>query len=211
MRPFPTRIAALSIVLALESVLGAAYPDEAPPRIHSRPRAPQRPRLVAELSVGPLLGLDEPLRGASGDAFVGMRLPPFEAGVRAAGAYDAVLATGDARFDFALGLGSGLRAIIGGLLLPGGPTLRDSSGNEAAIYATVADWPNRFGIAATIAEFSPRALGTKLGLDAEIVYTAYRAKAENALSGAATFAASVEARVALRLRLGDAPRGEMHR
>ena len=201
MRRSRSLIAAISLILALGRALGpspcAAYPEN----------APRRPRLAAELSAGPLLGLDEPLRGASGDAFVGMRLSPFEAGIRAGGAYDAALKTGDLRFDFALGLGSGLRAIVGGLLLLREPTLRDSSGREAAVRASVADWPDRFGISATIAELSPRPLGARLGIDAEIVYTAFRVEAKDALSGAAAFAASVEARIALRLRFGAASRG----
>jgi hypothetical protein len=203
MDPSRSRIAAVSLILALGRALGP-FPCAARPE-----NAPWRPRLAAELSAGPLLGLDQPLRGASGDAFAGLRLSPFEAGIRAGGAYDSALKTGDLRFDFALGLGSGLRAIVGGLLLLREPTLRDSSGHEAAVRATAADWPNRFGIAATIAELSPRPLGARLGIDAEIVYTAFRVKAEDALSGAAAFAASVEARLALRLRFGGAPHGAL--
>jgi hypothetical protein len=190
MRPSPSLILALVTTLALGPSPCAAHPE----------KTPSRARFIAELSAGPLLGLDKPIRGSSLDAYAGMRFSPFEAGLRAAGAYDAALKTWGSRFDFALGLGSGLRAIVGGLLLFGEPSLPDSSGNDATIYATAADWPNRFGIGATIAELPLRPLGAALGLDAEIVYTAYRVKTENALSGAAAFVAGVEAKLALRLR-----------
>jgi hypothetical protein len=171
-----------------------------------REREGARPRAFAELSAGPLMGLDKPLRGASADALAGIRLSPFEAGLRAAGAYDGTLKTWDSRFDLIFGLGSGLRAIVGGLLVSGGRELSDSKGRKAEVYASPADWPNRFGIGAAIARLVPRVGGgndgPELGLDAEFVYTSYRVKAEDALSGATAFVAGVELRAALRLRWG---------
>jgi hypothetical protein len=156
----------------------------------------------AELSASPLFGIDKPIKGCSLDILCGIGLSPFEAGIRAGGAYDAALHTGDLRLDLALGLGRDLRAIIGGLLLFNEPALPDPGGGGARLIARAADWPNRFGIAATIAETPWRPFGAALGIDTELVYTAYRVDAKTALSGAAAFAAGVEARIALRLRWG---------
>jgi hypothetical protein len=189
MRNSRSRALALAIALALGPISNAAHPEGAP-----------RARLLVELSAGPLLGLDRPLRGCSLDTLVGLGFPPFEAGIRGAGAWDAALNAGSLRLDLALGLGSGLRAIVGGLLLAGEPALPDPAGGGARLASAAADWPNRFGIAATMAELPWRPFRAALGLEAELVYTAFRVKAENALSGAAAFAAGVEARIALRLR-----------
>jgi hypothetical protein len=213
MRQNRDTIIILATALALGAALRAAAAQE-PERPDSEGGRGLRP--FVELSAGPLIGLDKPLRGAAADLLVGLRISPFEAGLRAAGAYDSGLKVWDARFDIELGLGGGLRAIVGGLLLPGGPTLEDSSGNEAAARAAPRDWPNRFGIAVALAELIPgdrvaargdaggdaRARGPSLSLDAELVYASYRVEAENALSGAAAFAAGVEARVMLVLRWG---------
>ena len=165
--------------------------------------APRRMRAFAELSASPLLGIDRPIKGCSLDLLAGLGSGLFEAGIRAGGAYDAALETGSARLDLALGLGRGLRAIIGGCLLFNEAALPDPGGSDARVAARFADWPDRFGIAATLAESPWRPFGAELGVDTEIVYTAYRLKARTALSGAAAFAAGVEAKVALRLRWGD--------
>jgi hypothetical protein len=193
MRRNSFRATALALALAIAPASNSAGAESAPPRA----------RVFAELSAGPLFGIDRPLKGCSLDALIGLGLAPFELGIRGAGAYEAALEGGNLRFDFELGLGSGLRAIVGGLLLRGEPALPDSRAGEARLAAAVADWPNRFGIAATIAELPWRPFRAALGLEAELVYTAFRVKAENALYGAAAFAAGAEARIALRLRWGS--------
>ena len=163
---------------------------------------PTRTRFFAEVSASPLFGLDRPIKGASFDILAGISRSPFEAGARAGGAYDTALNAGSMRIDLALGLGRGLRAIIGGLLLFNEPALPDPGGGDARLIAGAADWPNRFGIAATLAEMPWRPFGAALGVETEFVYTAYRVDAKTALSGAAAFAAGVEAKLALRLRWG---------
>jgi hypothetical protein len=193
MRSVPIRPAALAIAIVgilgqSRSLVAAAEP------------APAGTLFFAELSASPLLGIDKPIKGCSLDILCGIGLSPFEAGVRAGGAYDASLATCDLRFDLALGLGGGLRAIVGGLLLSGRPPLHDSGGGDARVVARAADWPDRFGIAATLAETPWKPFGAELAIDTELVYTAYRVEARTALTGAAAFAAGVEAKVALRLR-----------
>lgn len=167
----------------------------------SAPIAQARPALFAELSAGPLLGIDRPLKGFSGDASLGIAVAPFEASLRAGPAYDMALGSGSLRMDFELGLGSGLRAVVGGLLPLGGLRLPDPEGAPgAAVAVEPAAWPDRFGLAATIADLPWRALGASLWIDAELVYTAYRLEGASALAGAAAFAAAVEARLALRLK-----------
>jgi hypothetical protein len=190
MRRNSFRATALALTLAIAPASNSAGAESAPPQA----------RVFAELSAGPLFGIDRPLKGCSIDALIGLRLAPFELGIRAAGAYDAALEGGNLRFDFELGLGSGLRAIVGGLLLRGEPALPDSRAGGARLAAAVADWPNRFGIAAALAELPLRPFGARLGLDTRIIYTAYRVDAKTALSGAAAFAAGIEASLALRLR-----------
>jgi len=184
---------------APEASAQSARPPGEEPRAR---RSGRGMRPFAELAVGPLLGLDRPVRGAEAEAVGGIRWSPFELGARAAGAYDSALRTWDARVDLLLGLGSGVRAIVGGLILPGASQLVDSGGQEGTVRATPRDWPNRFGLGATLAEFLPRGEGPELGLDAELVYASYRVESESALLGAAAFAAGVEARIALRLRWG---------
>jgi hypothetical protein len=190
MRRDPSR--ALPFVAALAVALGAvpAHAEAGPPRVF----------MFTELSARPLFGIDRPFKGCAGDALAGIALSPFETGIRASGAYDAGLRAGELRFDFVLGLGSGLRAIVGCLLLFEEPALPNSAGADARLSATAADWPDRFGIAATMADIPWKPFGAALGIDAEIVYTAYRLKAKTALSGASAFAAGVEASLALRLR-----------
>jgi hypothetical protein len=200
MRQNRPRAPSLAPILIVSLALAAAPPSQAAPS----PEAPGA-RLFAELSAGPLFGLDRPLRGCSLDALVGLSLAPFEAGIGAAGAYDAALDSWDMRFDLELGLGSGLRAIVGGLLLWGEPALPDPGGGDARIASAASDWPNRFGIAATIAELPWRPLGAALGIDARLLYTSYRVEAKTALSGAAAFVAGVEAALGFRIRF-ETPR-----
>ena len=190
MRRSFTRELALVIALVIAGAQHQAEAESAPPRAQA----------IIELSAGALFSIDRPLRGCSGEALVGIGLAPFEAGIRAGGAYDASWDKGDLRFDFILGLGSGMRAIVGGLLLFGESALPDPGGAGALVSAGVADWPNRFGIGATLAQLPWRFLGAEIDIDSELVYTAYRVEAETALSGTAAFAAGVEAKLALRLR-----------
>lgn len=163
----------------------------------------RRPSPYVEVSAGPLIGIDRPLKGCSGDLEVGLRLEPFEAEFRAGSAYDFSLASGALRLDLEIGLGSGLRAIVGGLLPFGALLLADPSAPEGArIAVRPGAWPDRFGLGATIAELPWRPLRARLGIEAELVYTAYSLDAGDALSGAAAFAAAVEAKLALRFRWG---------
>lgn len=192
MTSIPIRPAVLAIAFAC--ILGF-------PLSHAAAQSsPAGTRLFTELSASPLLGIDRPINGCSLDLLCALGLSPFEAGFRAGGAYDASLATCDLRLDLVLGLGRGLRAIVGGLVLFDRPPLSDPGGGEARVIARIADWPNRFGIAATLAETPWRLFGAPLSIDTELVYTAYRVEARTALSGAAAFAAGVEAKVALVLR-----------
>jgi hypothetical protein len=182
------------LAIALACILGF------PPRHAAAQDSPTGMLLFTELSASPLLGIDKPIKGCSLDLLCGIGLSPFEAGIRAGGAYDASLATCDLRFDLVLGLGRGLRAIVGGLFLFDRPPLPDPGGGEARVIARAADWPDRFGIAATLAETPWRPFGAALAIDTELVYTAYRVDAKTALSGAAAFAAGVEAKLSLRMR-----------
>lgn len=166
-----------------------------------------RAAFLAELSVGPLLGLDHPIKGGAGALLLGLSIAPFEAGIRAGAAYDAGFRTGLLRFDLELGLGGDFRAILGGLVPLGSLALPEPSGAAGAVPAAVGPWPNRFGLASTLFELPWRLVGARLLLDAELVYTDFRVAAApaagtraGALSGAAAFAAGVEATLALRLR-----------
>jgi hypothetical protein len=109
------------------------------------------------------------------------------------------------RFDLCLGLGNGLRAIVGCLLLFDEPVLPGTDGS-ASVAAKPQDWPNRFGVGATLLDTPWRLLGAQLALGAELVYTSYRLGAKTALSGAAAFAAGVEAKLQLRLHWGPPDR-----
>jgi hypothetical protein len=192
-------------------VLAAVFPLAAlSPKAASTDEAPQS-GFVAELSAGPLVGIDRPVKGCSLALMAGLAFPPFEAGIRAGAAWDAGLGAGLLRFDLEIGLGSGLRAVVGGLAPLGGLALPDPAGGAIPVPVTVAAWPDRFGIASTLAQLPWRVLGAQLAIDVELVYTDYRLttragatslSAAQALSGAAAFAAGVEATVAVRLRWG---------
>ncbi len=162
--------------------------------------------MLAELSAGPLMGIDTPLKGCSGGLLLGFAARPFEAGLRAGLAYDAGLMSGSLRLDLELGLGGGLRAIVGGLVPLGEPSLGDPLGGALPVPVVAADWPDRFGLATTLFVLPLRLLGAQALVDAELVYTDYRfaqaaaGSASVRLSGAAAFAAGVEASLALRLR-----------
>ncbi|MGA2548284.1 MAG: hypothetical protein ABSF43_17195 [Rectinemataceae bacterium] len=198
----PILFFALVIVLA-----AASAPLTASPKSAQSEGAP-RLRFFAELSAGPLIGIDRPIKGCSGGLSVGMTLPPFEGGIRAGAAYDATLDVGLLRFDLEIGLGSGLRAIVGGLIPLGGLGLPDPAGTGFRVPVSAAAWPNRFGIASTLAELPWRALKARTVIEVELVYTDYRLAPRGtaslpeaqALSGAAAFAAGVEATIAIRMR-----------
>jgi len=162
--------------------------------------------MLAELAAGPLIGIDSPFKGCSGSLLLGLAAKPFEAGLRAGLAYDTALQAGSLRLDFELGLGGGLRAIIGGLLPLGELGLSDPLGGTLPVPLVAADWPDRLGLASTLFVLPRPLLGAQALVDAELVYTDYRfaqASAGSAaarLSGAAAFAAGVEACLGLRLR-----------
>jgi len=169
----------------------------------------QAPALRAELSAAPILGIDRPLRGCAGTIGLGVALEPFEATLRAGAAYDASLGAPSLRFDIGLGLGGGLRVLIGGVLFAGEPSLGDPQGGDSRVALKPAAWPDRFALAATIAEPPWRLLGAATAIEAELAYSAYRvddrgqsAPAARALVGAAAFAAGVEATLAIRMRWG---------
>jgi hypothetical protein len=166
---------------------------EQPRRLYSRPH------LVAELGVSPLFSLSPPFRGGELSGLGGVEWKPFEADLRVGGAYDAAFGACNMRFDLCLGLGSGLRAIVGCLLLFDEPALPGTDGS-ARVAAKPQDWPNRFGLGTTLLDTPWRLLGARLALGAELIYTSYRLDAKTALSGAAAFAAGVEAKIELRLR-----------
>jgi len=198
------RLSAAIAILGAAAHAGAAQGSAAPARSPGL-------RPLAELSAGPLIGIDRPFRGGSGELLLGLALAPFEAGIRAGVAYDIALGAGAFRLDAALGLGSGLRAIVGGLVPFGALSLQDPAGASGTRLAvTEGRWPDRFGLAASIAEFPWKAAKARVGIEAELVYTAYRLAAggaqapTGALAGAAAFAAAVEAKLALRLRWGRA-------
>ena len=196
----------LFFVFALATAFASAA---ASPKTAPHENEPYR-GFFAELSSGPLIGIDRPLKGCSGSFLAGMALPPFEFGMRAGAAYDGALNIGLLRFDLEIGLGNGLRAIVGGLIPLGGLSLPDPAGGiDVRVPVTAAALPNRFGIASTLAELPWRALRARMAIDVELVYTDYRIApqtgqvslpAAQALSGAAAFAAGVEAAIALRMR-----------
>jgi hypothetical protein len=161
-------------------------------------------RFVAELAASPVFSLSTPFRGCGASVLAGFSLEPFEAALRGGGSYDSGLETGTMRFDFVAGLGTGLRAIVGCLLLFDEPLLPGSGEGGVHVSSGPEDWPNRFGLGTTLFDFPLRRrgrdVGLKLALDAELIYTSYRVDAKTALAGAAAFAAGVEASLALRLR-----------
>jgi hypothetical protein len=156
--------------------------------------APERPRFLAELGIGPIIGLDAPLRGASAGLLVGMGWGPVEAGLRAGAAYDRLLGSASLRLDLELGLGGGMRIVAGGIV-PLSPAVLEPEG--AALPLEAAAWPSRFGLSARMAELPRGPFGSRLVASASMIYTAYRVtggadSAAAALSGAAAFAACVE-------------------
>ena len=117
-----------------------------------------------------------PFKGCSGELLARPRAAPFEAGIRAGGAYDTSLGLGrTCASTLELGLGSGLRAIVGGLLLFGALSLPDR--REATERASPVDGG---GLARPLrprprrSPTSWQALRARVGIDAELVYTAYR-------------------------------------
>lgn len=201
------RLRALSLCLALGLGFAAGAQDQRslaarpPARADQGPQPAAGPRLVFEAGASPLFSLGPPFRGGELSALCGLASRPFELGLRAAAAYDTGLSSWQARLDLCLGLGSGLRAIVGGLMLFGEPALPGGE-DDAKLAATGTDWPNRFGIGARLMELGAPVLGGRAGLGAELVYTSYRLIAKSALSGAAAFAAGVEAKLELRIRWG---------
>ncbi len=164
----------------------------------------------AELSAGPLLGIDPALKGCSIDLSLGIAFAPFEAGLRPGISFDAAMESGAFRLDGEIGLGGGLRFLVGGLLPFGRIGLPDPTGSsEARIPLEAAAWPDRFGFSATIADLPWPALGTHIAIIAELVYTAYRLDTASVLAGTAAFAAAIEARLALRLRWDFAASGRV--
>ena len=206
MRSNPSFVLASILVITLTTLLS---PAAASPKIAPIEAAPHL-GFLTELSAGPSLGIDRPLKGCSGGILLGMTYHPFEAGIRTGAAYDAALDIGLLRFDLEIGLGSGLRLVVGGLLPLGELSLPGPSG--ATIPVTAAAWPDRFGIASTLVALPCQAGRFCMKIDMELVYTDFRipspvggssTAAAQALSGAAAFAAGVEATVAIRLRWGD--------
>jgi hypothetical protein len=173
------------------------------PRLHAETPDREGAHWRLELAAAPLLGIELPLKGCFGSFLGSFVIEPFELGLGVGGAYEAALNAGSLRLDLSVALGSGLRAILGGLILFGEHALPGAG--DARVVAEASDWPNRFGIGASIVELPIKLLGARLGIDAQLVYNAYRlaeGSASNgaALAGAAVFAASVEACVALRFR-----------
>jgi hypothetical protein len=153
-----------------------------------------------------MIGIDRPLKGCAAALLLGMGLGPFELGMRAGGAYDAPFEAGLLRLDLELGLGSGLRAILG-YLIPLGELALPAPDGAAGASLPLEPNPglNRFGIASALVELPWRALRARMTVDAELVYTDYRltraaAAATAPLSGVAAFAAGVEGSLYLRLR-----------
>jgi hypothetical protein len=208
-------ISGAALIFVCEVASQEAAPEQAPAQLEPSPpiakdrgslRAEDRLAFVAELAAAPLCSLGPEFRGCEIAALGGIAFRPFELGLRASGAYDPGLASWEGRLDLCLGMGSGLRAIVGGLLLPDTPALVGADG--AAVAASLADWPNRFGIGARIAGLPWRPLGASMSLDAELLYTAYRLVVEDGdeaqarLAGAAAFAAGVEAKLGITLAWG---------
>jgi hypothetical protein len=166
--------------------------------------APERPEILVELGIGPIIGLDAPLRGASAGLMVGMGWGPVEAGLRAGAAYDRALGSASLRLDLELGLGGGLRIVAGGIV-PLSPAVLEPGG--AALPLRAASWPSRFGLSARLAELPRGPFGSRVAASASMIYAAYRVAgdadaAAAALSGAAAFAACVEVDATVSLEWG---------
>jgi len=158
--------------------------------------------ITFELDAGPLLGLDEPLRGASGGVMLGLGLGQLGLGLSSHAAYDRTLDFVSISLDLGAEIGDGLRIIVGGVLPLTSATL-DPEG--AALPLTAANWPSRFGLATRLIDSNRGLLGSRFRISAEIVYTAYRVEEEEAqtakaaLSGARAFAACIEIRITAAL------------
>jgi len=180
------------IAQAAESAQAIQTAPEAAP---TPERSRERPRLVAELGAGPMIGLDSPIRGAEAGFLLGLGWGPVEAGLRAGAALDRALECASVRLDLELGLGGGLRVLVGGVVPLARPVLEPDG---AALPLEASGWPCRFGLAATIAELPAGPFGSRVVARAELAYSAYRvagdaaSSAKAALSGAAAFAACVE-------------------
>lgn len=168
---------------------------------HADAYAKPRVEPFVELAMGPVIGIDGPLKGGAIASHVGLALYPFELRLRANAAYYFPLKMGILGVDIVFSIGPSMRAIVGGLLPFGPLSLQDPSGS-ARIPVIPAPWPDRFGLGATIVEFPWKPLEARVGIEAELLYTAYNLQSATALVGAAAFAASVEATVSLRVRWG---------
>jgi hypothetical protein len=164
-----------------------------------------RPRFSAELAAGPIVGLDTPLRGGAAGLLVALAWGPVEAGLRASAAIDRTLDSASARLDLELGLGGGMRIVVGGIVPISKPFLEPEG---AALPLEAAPWPCRFGLSARIADLAPGPFGSRVAVFAGMVYSAYRVAADAssaaraALSGAEAFAACVEVSATIALEWG---------
>jgi hypothetical protein len=186
--------------LAMAATLLAAANARAP----AQDSAPERPRIVAELGAGPIIGLESPLRGASAGLLVGLEWGRLEAGLRAGAAYDRALGSASLRLDLELGLGGGLRVVAGGII-PLSPAVLEPEG--AALPLDAAAWPSRFGLSSRLVELDRGPFGSRVAASASMIYSAYRVacgrdEAAAALSGAAAFAACVEVGATISLEWG---------
>jgi hypothetical protein len=192
-------------MLSKTALLAAALLSASARLAAAAPAEPPRPRFSAEISAGPMIGLDTPLRGGTAGLMVGLAWGPVEAGLRASAAVDRTLGSASARLDLELGLGGGMRIVVGGIVPISAPTL-DPEG--AALRLETAPWPCRFGLSARIAELPRGPFGSRAAVFAGMVYSAYRVAADSppaaraALSGAAAFAACVEVSATIALEWG---------
>ncbi|HET7839188.1 MAG TPA: hypothetical protein VFL04_05470 [Rectinemataceae bacterium] len=124
-----------------------------------------------ELRAGPWLGLDRPLRGGSLAAGASLGLGGVVPGLRARMDYDSSLGSLIAGAELSLGFGNEIALVLGGELPLGALSLETDG---ARIALTPRSWPNRFGIAAVLAEIAPRRAGRPgLCLETELSWSAY--------------------------------------
>ncbi len=159
-------------------------------------------RLLFELGVGPIAGLDDPLRGGAAGLLVGAGRGAIEAGLRPSLAYDGSLDSATLRVDLVLGIGDGVRLIAGGIVALK-PAILEPEG--AALPLEAGAWPCRFGLEARLFESARGPFGSAISASAAIAYSAYRIAGDAALSpeaalaGTAAFAACVELRASIDL------------